>query len=158
MWQNGSTWAGFAEYYVELAWALSVLSGGAVGFGDLAGATNRSLLMTACREDGVLLGASLPSFYIDDVYRPAGSVAGLLITEGTLTKGASLYRVLRGEEVVHEAPALATLRHLQNNVDAAKKGTECGITVDGWGGWKLGDKLLAVKVKAVTKRLEVRWD
>ncbi len=77
MWQNSSTWAGFAEYYVELAWALSVLSGGAVGFGDMPGASNRSLIMTACREDGVLLKASLPSYYLDDIYRPAGSVPGL---------------------------------------------------------------------------------
>ena len=77
MWQNTSTWAGFAEYYVELAWVLSVLSGGAVGVGDMPGNSNRTLIMTACREDGVLLGASLPSFYIDDVYRPAGSVPGL---------------------------------------------------------------------------------
>jgi small GTP-binding protein len=119
-------------------------------------------MLPAERAEEVVAGAEVKGVFAVSSKKAAGegagSVAGLLITEGTLTKGASLYRVLRGEEVVHEAPALATLRHLQNNVDAAKKGTECGITVDGWGGWKLGDKLLAVKVKAVTKRLEVRWD
>ena len=95
----------------------------------------------------------------------AGAVAGLLITEGTLTKGASVYRVLRGGEggggggvVVHEAPALGTLKHMQDNVDAAKKGTECGVTMEEWGGWQVGDKLVAVKVNSVTKRLEERWD
>jgi translation initiation factor IF-2 len=68
--------------------------------------------------------------------------------------------VVRGEDaaVVHEAPALVTLKHMQNNVDAAKKGTECGITLGEWGEWKVGDKLLAVKVKMTTKRLVVRWD
>ena len=77
MWQNTSTWAGFAEYYVELAWILSVLSGGAVGFGDMPNNSNRTLIMTACKEDGVLLSASLPSYYLDDMYRPVGSVPGL---------------------------------------------------------------------------------
>ena len=76
-WQNESTWAGDPEEYVELAWVLSVLTAGAVGFGDMPGQSNRTLIMTACRADGVLLTASLPSFYIDAVYLPAGSLAGL---------------------------------------------------------------------------------
>jgi hypothetical protein len=98
MWQNSSTWAGFAEYYVELAWALSVLSAGAVGFGDMPGTTNRTLLMTACREDGVLLGASLPSFYLDDVYLPGGSVPGL---------EPSIGRVYQAPSFIPATPAAA---------------------------------------------------
>ena len=76
-WQNASTWAGNAEYYVELAWALSVLTAGAVGFGDFPGNSNRSLIMTGVRSDGVLLSPSLPSYYADFVYAPAGSPASL---------------------------------------------------------------------------------
>lgn len=76
-WQNASTWAGNAEYYVELAWALSVLTAGAVGFGDMPGSSNRTLIMTCCRSDGVLLTASLPSYYVDFVYAPLGSPASL---------------------------------------------------------------------------------
>jgi translation initiation factor IF-2 len=121
-------------------------------------------LLPAVREEEVLAGAEVKGVFEVSAKKSAGagagSVAGLLITEGTLTKGASLYRVVRGEDaaVVHEAPALVTLKHMQNNVDAAKKGTECGITLGEWGEWKVGDKLLAVKVKMTTKRLVVRWD
>ena len=89
MWQNSSTWAGFAEYYVELAWILSVLSGGAVGFSDMPYNSNRTLIMTACKEDGALLGASLPSYYLDDVYRPKGSVPGLDPTVGRVYQAPS---------------------------------------------------------------------
>jgi translation initiation factor IF-2 len=119
-------------------------------------------LLPAERSEEVLAGAEVKGVFQVASKRAAGagagSVAGLLVTEGTLAKGASLYRVTRGEEVVHEAPALSTLRHLQNNVDAAKKGTECGITLGEWGEWRVGDKLAAVRVKTATKRLEVRWD
>ena len=101
MWQNASTWAGFAEYYVELAWILSVLSGGAVGFGDMPGNSNRTLIMTSCRDDGVLLGASLPSFYLDDVYRPAGSVPGLDPATG---------RVYQAPSFIPDSPAGAARR------------------------------------------------
>jgi len=76
-WQNHSTWAGQPELYVELAWALAVLTSGAVGFGDFPGDSNRTLIMTACRDDGVLLTASLPSYYVDAVYLPAGASAEL---------------------------------------------------------------------------------
>lgn len=76
-WQNASTWAGDAEFYVELAWVLSVLTAGAVGFGDMPGTSNRTLIMTGCRIDGALLTASLPSYYADFVYAPRGSPASL---------------------------------------------------------------------------------
>ena len=65
-WQNQSTWAGKAEEYVELAWIMSVLTAGAVGFGDYPGDSNTTLIMTSCHTDGVLLTASLPSHYLDD--------------------------------------------------------------------------------------------
>ena len=71
--QNQSTWAGKAEEYVELAWIMSVLTAGAVGFGDYPGDSNTTLIMTSCRTDGVLLTASLPSHYLDAVTRRARS-------------------------------------------------------------------------------------
>ena len=50
--------------YVELAWIVSVLSAGPVGVGDIVNNTNKTLLMTACAQDGRLLKASTPSTYV----------------------------------------------------------------------------------------------
>ena len=88
-WQNKSTWAGAPETYVELAFLISVLSAGAVGVGDFPGDSNKTLIMTACRADGVLLTASLPSFYVDAIYLPRGAVPGLDPTAGRIYQAST---------------------------------------------------------------------
>ena len=45
--------------------------------------------MTACRTDGVLLTASLPSYYLDAVYLPAGALVGLDPTVGRIYQAPS---------------------------------------------------------------------
>jgi hypothetical protein len=65
-----SSWAPATEDYVELAWVISVLSAGPVGFGDEIGYSNASLIMTCCSTDGTILKASTPSTYLNLVYLP----------------------------------------------------------------------------------------
>lgn len=100
-WQNQSTWAGNEETYVELAWVLSVLTAGAVGFGDYPGDSNTTLIMTACRTDGVLLTASLPSYYVDAVYLPAGASALLPTLDPTVG------RIYQAPSFVPDSPTAA---------------------------------------------------
>jgi hypothetical protein len=88
-WQNRSTWAGSPETYVELAFILSVLTAGAVGIGDFPGDSNTTLIRTAIRSDGVLLTASLPSFYLDAIYLPRGAVPGLDPTTGRIYQSST---------------------------------------------------------------------
>jgi len=66
----GPPWGGQNENYTELAAALSVLGGGAVGFADEIGFENRTLIMACAMEDGTLLSPSRPSHYLDLIYLP----------------------------------------------------------------------------------------
>jgi len=110
-WQNSSTWAGDGEYYVELAWLLSVLSAGAVGFGDMPGNTNRTLLMTCCRSDGVLLTPSLPSHYLDAVYLPSGSDALLPALD------TAIGRIYQAPSFIPQSPPSAAATQNKGNYD-----------------------------------------
>ena len=68
-----STWGYAAENYTELAVALSVLGGGAVGIGDMIGNSNVSLIMACAARDGTLLSPSIPSTYIDATFLPVAT-------------------------------------------------------------------------------------
>jgi hypothetical protein len=69
----GPPWYNNYENYTELAVALSVLGGGAVGIADEIGYENRTLIIATAMEDGTLLSPSRPSHYIDAMYLPKGS-------------------------------------------------------------------------------------
>ena len=112
MWQNASTWAGNPEVYVELAWIIAVFTSGAVGFGDFPGDSNRTLIMTACRTDGILLTASLPSYYVDAVYLPIGTVTGLNPTIGRIYQAPSFLA-----DSPASAAAAASLAATRGNYD-----------------------------------------
>jgi translation initiation factor IF-2 len=56
-----------------------------------------------------------------------GTIAGCLVREGLIQRGASA-RVKRGTEVVHEG-TISSLKHLQEDVKEMKAGYECGIGV-----------------------------
>ena len=74
-----------------------------------------------------------------------GVIAGCLITEGLMRRGASL-RVLRdGEEVF--AGRLNSLRHVQEDRQEIEAGLECGIAVDGFNDWQEGDIIQAFVIE-----------
>ena len=83
-----SPWGNLEEYYVELAYALSVFTAGTVGIGDMPNNENRTLIMTGCMDDGTLLLPSLPSSYIDAVYLP-NSIAPFDVTIGRVFQAIS---------------------------------------------------------------------
>jgi hypothetical protein len=113
-------------------------------------------------------------------------VAGCVITEGTFARsGPTLYRLMRDRVVVAEvregAPrmlplpccprrpdpsppacvqskAVASLFHLKERVETVKKGTECGIVLEGVDGCKVGDRIVAVLTTKTKPKLEVRYD
>lgn len=68
--QPGSSWAPQTEEYLELAWILSTLSAGPVGFSDVINNTNATLVMTCCMADGTILKASTTSSYLDLIFLP----------------------------------------------------------------------------------------
>jgi hypothetical protein len=86
------------------------------------------------------------------------AAAGCVITLGTFLKSAKTFRVARDGEVVHEAKELGSLQHLQKKVESVKKGDECGVTLTDFAGFKVGDSIQAISLKAKAQKIKVTWD
>jgi translation initiation factor IF-2 len=66
-------------------------------------------------------------------------VAGVFITEGKATRNSSV-RILRGKQKVYEG-AVGSLRRFKDDVREVVTGFECGVGVDGFGDFQVGDVL-----------------
>jgi translation initiation factor IF-2 len=67
-----------------------------------------------------------------------GKVAGLLVREGRLWKGAWKVRVVRGGEVVSE-PQITSIRRFKDSVNEVSAGLECGVGLLPFGDTQIGD-------------------
>jgi hypothetical protein len=88
----------------------------------------------------------------------ADKVAGCVVTEGTFTRAADVYRVLRDGVTVGQAAELASLQHLKDKVESVKKGTECGMALVDVRDYAPGDRIVAIKLKSVKQKLALRFD
>jgi len=79
-----------------------------------------------------------------------GNIAVTAVRDGKVTRGGFM-RVMRDGVKVHEGK-VATLKHFKDDVKEIEKGQECGIGIDGFGGFKVGD-LLEFFVKETRTRL-----
>ncbi len=68
-----------------------------------------------------------------------GRVAGVAVTWGRVLRSAEV-KVLRGNEVVFEG-RLASLKHFKDDVREVKQGLECGVAVEGFENFEVGDRL-----------------
>jgi len=66
-------------------------------------------------------------------------IAGCRVTEGRVTRGATV-RVLRNGEEVYET-TIASLRHFRDEVNEMTTGTECGVLLQGFNDFQQGDIL-----------------
>lgn len=66
-------------------------------------------------------------------------IAGCKVTSGNI-KRSSKIKVLRGKEVIFEG-TLSSLKHVKDDIAEAKKGNECGISLDNWDKFQSGDKI-----------------
>jgi translation initiation factor IF-2 len=66
-----------------------------------------------------------------------GFVAGCLVTEGKINRGATA-RLRRGREVVHEGK-VATLKRFKDDANEVRAGLECGVKLDDFNGYQVGD-------------------
>ena len=80
-----------------------------------------------------------------------GKVAGCLITDGLVKKGAGV-RLLRDNVVVHEG-TLSTLRRFKDDVNEVRAGTECGMSFENYDDIKVGDVIEAFEVEIVARTL-----
>ena len=69
------------------------------------------------------------------------NIAGCRVTSGRMTRGSSI-RVMREGEVLGET-SLASLRHFRDEVNEVTNGMDCGILLDDFNDFELGDVLQA---------------
>ncbi len=82
-------------------------------------------------------------------------IAGSRVVEGSITRGGNV-RVLRGDDVVYEGPALPSLQHFQDRVDKVAKGEECGIGISNtWNDVEEGDIIEVVTWMTSRRRLTI---
>jgi translation initiation factor IF-2 len=79
--------------------------------------------------------------------RPA-KIAGSYVTDGKLSRGAPA-KVLRGREVLHQS-TISSLKHFKDNVREMAAGFECGVGVDGFSDFQIGDIIETYRREQVT--------
>ncbi len=79
----------------------------------------------------------------------SGKVAGSLVREGKLTRN-QVVRVMRGKDVAGNAK-ISGLKRFKEDVREVEKGLECGILLDGFKDFRVGDV-----VEAITKEERIR--
>ena len=78
-------------------------------------------------------------------------VAGCFITDGRVTRSGRV-RVLRRRAVQYEG-RIASLRHFQDDVKEVKAGTECGLRLDNFQDFQVGDVIECYTVEKVAATL-----
>jgi translation initiation factor IF-2 len=101
-------------------------------------------LMEATLKDVVLGKAE-----VRDVIRvpKVGSVAGSMVTSGTIKRTAQA-RLIRDNVVIFET-SIGSLRRFKEDVSDVQQGYECGITLDRFNDYKVGDTIEAYIVEKV---------
>jgi translation initiation factor IF-2 len=80
-----------------------------------------------------------------------GFVAGCLVTEGKITRNASA-RLRRGRETMHEGK-VNTLKRFKDDANEVRAGLECGIKLDDWNDYQVGDIIEVYEVQKVRATL-----
>jgi translation initiation factor IF-2 len=79
------------------------------------------------------------------------AVAGCMVTKGRVTRGSRV-RVLRSKAVQYEG-RIASLKHFQNDMKEIKTGMECGLRLENYQDFLVGDILECYTVEKVMPKL-----
>jgi translation initiation factor IF-2 len=85
------------------------------------------------------------------VVTKAGKVAGCMVTEGMVRRGAKV-RLLRDNVVIHEG-TLKTLRRFKEEVREVREGFECGMAFENYDNIEVGDVIEAFEVEEVARAI-----
>jgi translation initiation factor IF-2 len=77
-------------------------------------------------------------------------VAGCMVTSGRIVKGK--VRVRRRKEIIYEG-ITQSLRRFQDEVNEVRAGMECGIRIDGFGEFQVGDSIECYAIEKVAQKL-----
>ena len=73
-----------------------------------------------------------------------GNIAGCAIASGRITKGK--VRVMRRKALVYEGIA-QSIRRFQDEVNEVRAGMECGIRIDGFDDYQIGDTIESYSIE-----------
>jgi translation initiation factor IF-2 len=76
-------------------------------------------------------------------------IAGCYVTEGKLVRGAEM-RVKRGRDTLFTG-RIDTLRHVKEDAREIAQGFECGLTIQDWNDYQIGDILECFEMKQVLR-------
>ena len=79
-----------------------------------------------------------------------GNVAGCAVTVGRITRGK--VRVMRRKNLIYEG-GVSSLRRFQDEVNEVRSGMECGIRIDGFNEFQIGDAIEAYSIKKFAAKL-----
>jgi translation initiation factor IF-2 len=79
-----------------------------------------------------------------------GVVAGCVISSGRIVRGK--VRVTRRKNVIFEGPTIS-IRRFQDEVNEVRAGMECGIRLDGFNEFVVGDAIEAFTLERVAQKL-----
>ncbi len=82
----------------------------------------------------------------------AGKVAGCMITEGVVKRGAKV-RLLRDNVVIHEG-TLKTLKRFKDEVKEVKSGFECGMAFENYEDIRAGDMIECFEISSHARTVE----
>jgi translation initiation factor IF-2 len=77
-------------------------------------------------------------------------VAGSMVTSGRIVKGK--VRVRRRKDIIYEG-IMQSLRRFQDEVNEVRAGMECGIRLDGFNDFQIGDAIECYTVEKVAQKL-----
>ena len=77
-------------------------------------------------------------------------VAGCMVTNGRIVKGK--VRVRRRKEIIYEG-LTQSLRRFQDEVNEVRAGMECGIRIEGFGEFQVGDNIECYTIEKVAQKL-----
>lgn len=81
----------------------------------------------------------------------AGKIAGCMITEGAVRRGAKV-RLLRDQVVIHEG-SLAQLKRFKDDAREVKEGFECGLALENYQDIQAGDMIECFEVEEIARQL-----
>ena len=79
-----------------------------------------------------------------------GNVAGCAVTVGRITRGK--VRVMRRKNLIYEG-GVSSLRRFQDEVNEVRAGMECGIRIDGFNEFQIGDAIEAYSIEKIAAKL-----
>lgn len=79
-----------------------------------------------------------------------GLVAGCMVTSGRIVRGK--VRVMRRKGLIYEG-VTQSLRRFQDEVNEVRAGMECGIRLDGFGDFQIGDTIECYTVERLAQKL-----